>query len=393
MFYLIWALFFGAHLFGEEPLALYLTWSQDPTSTMSVHWVSEKEARQTVVEYRKLGQREWQKKWGQDRPFPQSRWIIHGVELEGLRPGSLYEYRVEGSRKIGKFSTMPSTLEEPLRFVLGGDLYHSKTLYSETCLQAASQDPQFAVLGGDLAYATSKYGLLGENATRWLDWLSIWCDTMVTPEGRTIPMVAIIGNHEVMGRYHMKPKNAPVFYALFPHLKNEGYRALDFGQYLSLFLLDSGHTHPIEGKQSSWLEKALRDRRNVLHRFAVYHVPAWPSVRRETKPIIQSVRNHWVPIFESGGVHWAFEHHDHAYKRTYPIKGGQVHPDGVVYFGDGAWGVYPRVPVIHEPRWYIAKLERQRHFFLVELKDDQRFIEAISGTGKIIDEYLQPVEE
>jgi hypothetical protein len=69
-------------------------------------------------------------------------------------------------------------------------------------------------------------------------------------------------------------------------------------------------------------------------------VPAYPSVRKDEGTTLE-IRQHWVPLFEKAGVSAAFEHHDHAYKRTHPLLGGKVQDapaKGVTYLGDGAWG-------------------------------------------------------
>lgn len=53
---------------------------------------------------------------------------------------------------------------------------------------------------------------------------------------------------------------------------------------------------------------------------AIYHVPAYPSARSFTGRTQSMIRKHWVPLFEKSTMNLAFENHDHAYKRTYPIK-------------------------------------------------------------------------
>ncbi|EPR65884.1 hypothetical protein ADICYQ_5029 [Cyclobacterium qasimii M12-11B] len=53
---------------------------------------------------------------------------------------------------------------------------------------------------------------------------------------------------------------------------------------------------------------------------AVYHVPAYPSARAFTGTTQTMIREHWVPLFEKSSIQLVFENHDHAYKRTYPIK-------------------------------------------------------------------------
>ena len=104
---------------------------------------------------------------------------------------------------------------------------------------------------------------------------------MVGRDGRLIPMVACIGNHEVDGGYGKPREKAPFFYALFDGLFPEtGFNTLDFGDYLSLVLLDTNHTTPIDGAQADWLEKTLKARVEHPNVLVVNHVPAYPSFRQ-----------------------------------------------------------------------------------------------------------------
>jgi hypothetical protein len=50
----------------------------------------------------------------------------------------------------------------------------------------------------------------------------------------------------------------------------QGNNVLDFGSYLSIILLDSQHTHPIEGAQTHWLFHTLEKRQHIPHKFALY---------------------------------------------------------------------------------------------------------------------------
>ena len=84
---------------------------------------------------------------------------------------------------------------------------------------------------------------------------------------------AAIGNHEVDGGCAKTRAKATFFYLLFERLFTEtGYATLDFGDYLSLILLDTGHTSPIDGDQASWLENTLMARQD--HVFVGNHVLA-----------------------------------------------------------------------------------------------------------------------
>ena len=56
-------------------------------------------------------------------------------------------------------------------------------------------------------------------------------------------------------------------------------------------------------------------------------------------------------------------------------------PQGVLYLGDGAWGVTPRKPA---KRWYLEKAAQTNCFWLVSLTQESSF-EAFDGDGKSID--------
>jgi acid phosphatase type 7 len=227
-------------------------------------------------------------------------------------------------------------------------------------------------------------------------------NSMITPEGRVIPVLAAIGNHEIAGSYHhridgysqdddTRARIAPFFFALFASPGQPGYGAIDFGDYMSVLLLDTDHANPIEGDQTAWLEETLRERRNVPHLFPLYPVPAYPSVRSFDGGTSARVREHWVPLFERYGVRVAFENHDHAYKRTVALRGREPHPDGIVFLGDGAWGVGVREigrdwPEGERPP-YLARGESVRHFILGEIEGTARRFVMVDEEGVVFDEY------
>lgn len=368
-----------------DPPAVYLTWQRDPTTTMTIQWHSNG-GRDDVVQYQQIDEGVWHTFRGSHHPMPHSDRMVHVAELTGLKPGTDYRFRFGENSVQFTFRTMPSNMSKPIRFVVGGDTMDDFDLfdewYEETCRLVAKQDPMFTVIGGDIAYANGEAKLVG----RWYRWLAGWKKYMVTSDGRLIPLVVAIGNHEVKGGFNQTPEEAPYFYSLFALPDKRSYRVLDFGRYLSLVVLDSGHTHAIDGEQTDWLRRTLADRQDVPHLFAVYHVPAYPSVQNFDNGVSAKIREHWVPLFEQFGVDGAFEHHGHVYKRTHRIRAGKVDPKGVLYLGDGAWGVMPRKP---RDRWYLAKTAPKRYFSLVTVGQSRSFL-AIDSEGQIIDQVTDP---
>jgi acid phosphatase type 7 len=99
------------------------------------------------------------------------------------------------------------------------------------------------------------------------------------------------------------------------------------------------------------------------------------------------VRKNWLPLFEQYNVKLAFENHDHAYKRTFPIRENRVDETGIVFIGDGAWGVNVR-EVQHVPgTWYLKNALEERHFILLTIQGKHQQVTVINENGKVIDSY------
>ncbi len=392
-------------VFAETaPKALFLTWQQHPESTITVCWVTPDRQESDAIAYCCQENGRWSVQSATTRKLPGNNpYFIHTGEITHLNPNSSYRFHIGQYEKTYRFHTLPATLQQPIKFVAGGDMYHDdlKTLHM-TNQQAARTAPDFALVGGDIAYASGLsrgFGsffnkLTGKSLSnpapqefdRWLEWLQAWSEDMVTPQGDLIPLLPVLGNHDTMGDFDQQPANAPFFYALFPMPGPQGYNVLDFGNYMTLVLLDSGHTHPICGQQTEWLDQTLRAREARPTKFALYHVPAYPSYRAYTYPFSTQVRQCWTPLFDRYHLTMAFENHDHDYKRTRPLRGGVVDPQGVLYVGDGAWGVKnPRQPRKDKNHWYVAKSAPARHFLLVEIGPEGRTLTAISSDGVVFD--------
>ena len=90
-------------------------------------------------------------------------------------------------------------------------------------------------------------------------------------------------------------------------------------------------------------------------------------------------------------MHLAFENHDHAYKRTKPILNGVSGvADGIVFAGDGAWGVELRTP--DATRTYLQGTQARHHAFLVTISDTGRTIEAVDKAGVVFDSFNQGID-
>ena len=373
--------------------ALYLTWQNDPTTTMTIQWLSDFKSESDEIKVRKQGDQEWVKVQGFHKALPYNApHFVHTVEATGLEPDRIYTFCLPNDTQEHLFRTMPADLSKPIQFATGGDAYHDTGDYfEEMTKKVASMNPRFVLLGGDIAYSVKGKRQHDEKFDRWLSVLQTWTKCMKATDGTIIPLIPAIGNHEVIGYYDQTPDKAKFFYALFACPGLDGYKQLLFGKYMSICILDSNHTHPIGGAQTTWLQEALRQAYCRTHRFAIYHVPAYPSVRYFRMKESCSIRRHWVPLFQRYSLHAAFENHEHAYKRTHPLIDDSEHPDGVVYFGDGSWGAKPRIPKNPRRTSYLAKTKCCRQFILVEISNENRSYKAITNEGEIVDTFTQKV--
>lgn len=382
-----------------DPLGLMLSWQRDPTTTMTVDWhVSEEEPFSPRMAFRPADGEVWTVVEGTTLDFPHTDRKIHRVELTDLSPDTSYAIRLADDGEPWTFRTLPATLSRPVRFAAGGDTRHLKFWMEQTNRAAMAHDPDFVMWGGDLAYADGR----ADRAPLWIEWFDAVKQTLIDEDRRVVPVVVGIGNHEVIGGYHtshfdyepvdaIRERMAPFFYSLFAFPGHPGYAALDVGDYLSLIVLDTDHSNPIDGPQKGWLAQALESRAGVPHVFPMYHVPGWPSHRDPEGGVSTRVREHWVPLFEEHGVRLAFENHDHTYKRTHPLRGGEVREGGVVYMGDGAWGVNTR-DGNHFDQWYIAQAQSVRHALLVTLETGRRHVRVVDVEGNTLDQLEQALE-
>jgi hypothetical protein len=390
---------------GVGPAAVFLTWSSDPTTTVTVDWHLLPGTDAPHVEIRGPGLKGWVSREGRAFPFPFSSRTVRRAELTGLQPDAIYEIRFgEGSRSY-RYRTMPARMTRSVRFAEGGDTRFAEDDFGRMNRVVAKYDLDFVVFGGDLSYANGD----PRNVRREEQWFETIARTLVTADGRLIPALVAIGNHEVFSArrldgapvnkdsllkaYGIADGDAPYYNALFAQPRNHRYGVVDFGNYLSIVLLNTGHTADVAGDQTVWLDSILAARASVPHVFPVYHVPAYPSVRKFEGATSQLVREHWVPLFERSGVRLVFEHHDHAYKRTVPLLRGQRDPNGIVYVGDGAWGTGPRqISRDQQGRpWYLDVAKSTRYGIIVTVDDERRHLTVVDGDGAVIDEYTASI--
>ena len=373
---------------AEEPITVYLSWVDDPTSTMVVQWMAPEGSGNVAIHYHASEESRWKEVKGESKVLIDCH--LYRIDLKELTADQDYVFKFEGGHREYRFRTMPKQLSRPVRFAVGGDIYYTSgtEMFQRMNRVIGFNRPDFVVLGGDLAYTTgTKHLLKGPTwaLRRWQSFLR-QLQGSLGEEGRLIPILPLVGNHDVH-----KPKNRTgkpeLFYEIFAFPENnKAYRSLRFGDYLSLVMLDTGHTWPVEGDQTEWLEKTLQEKSSSTYLLAAYHVAAYPSYYPLAGNTEEKIRKNWVPLFEKYHLPFAFEHHNHTFKRTHPLKEGKIDSTGVIYLGDGSWGVPTRHAKSPKKVWYLAKSASVNSCYLVTLTEKKCLIEAKNTHNETIDQ-------
>lgn len=364
------------------------------------------QAAPTFLEYRPVSGGRWRTADGVARRVPDTDRVVHTVEVTGLTPDTMYEFRTAATAlatyltwsgdptstmvvhwhtrqplspylvlgsPVRRFRTMPTTLDT-LRIAQIGDT-HGDPNAAAVFTALAARDPRFVLHPGDIANADG-----GSNPPD--TWYSFF-DTLqhaVDTSGCIIPIIPTIGNHEVLGggsgaqwagaEYGNKPDfdahtrgDAEWYYSFFPAFPGlTGYGLLDFGDYLSVWALDPGISTRWDEGQLDWLNATLAARQHVPHRLVNLHYGPWPAGRRVMANYYRDTQPVLCPILEDRGVRLVLTGHEHVLSRTVPITGGSYLAggadgtdleSGVVYVGAGPGGAAVRDGRNPHTKWWI----------------------------------------
>ena len=97
----------------------------------------------------------------------------------------------------------------------------------------------------------------------------------------------------------------------------EPQRVYSFEYGNALFVILDGNLAP--AAQTAWLDQKLSQTRSTW-KFVMFHQPAYSSGGNRDNVELRAA---WTPLFDKYHVDMVLQGHDHAYLRTYPLRGGQ----------------------------------------------------------------------
>ena len=309
----------------------------------------------------------------------------------GLEPGATYYFVCggpDGYTEELMFRTVPDDLDR-LRFIVNGDTRQGALDFPEgrdkiAALQA-QHDPYFMIHVGDFIERAFDAG-------EWKEYSRHLQEYFVDTQGHLIPMVPVIGNHEV-GRteapegnytvpetgfyeFEVSMEDARLYYQFLCMPEPKRWYTFDITEDLRFFGLNSEtYSNPAypETEQYDWFLGELATSTDVAWKMAAFHRPPFDEYGGRDKSV------NLMPLFKQFGVDVVASGHEHFYARTVPID-GTVH---VIPGGGGAplSQAYPK-------SWHASGPISQYSYSVFEVSSEAVHVVAFDVDDRLIDEFV-----
>ena len=367
----------------KTPDRIILTWSDDPATTQSVTWRTETSVTSALAEiapaddgplFVKTAAQVKATTAGFKTDLSLSH--VHSATFTGLKPNTLYVYRVGDGWNWSEWSHFRTagSKTDPLTFVYVGDAQNDIfSMWSRVIRMAYTVAPQtrFIVHAGDLINSANK-------DDEWGDWFRAagWIN-------QTIPSFPSPGNHEyargLKGRDltgHWRPtftlpENGPA------GLEESCYY-LDI-QGIRMISLNSNEK---QQEQVEWIDKVLADNPNEWA-ILTFHHPIFSAAKgRDNKDL----RELWQPIFDKHKVDLVLTGHDHTYARSNMRTGMNVRSTdaGTVYVVSVSG---PKMYNLERETWMARGAEDTQLFQVIRVEGQKLTYESRTARGILYDAF------
>lgn len=367
------------------PDRVVLTWASDPATSVAVTWRTDTSVGDAVVQIVEADASPGLEDGARTVTATSASHTSqngashnHSANIEGLRPNTLYAYRVGGGEVWSEWFHHRTADQGngPFTFLYFGDAQNDiRSLWSRTVRQAFTTVPEarFMVHAGDLVNLRN-----GNHDTEWGEWFSGlgWV-------AGTIPSIPATGNHE-----YEKGPDGDGYSRIGPHWNHqftlpqdapEGLEGtlyhIDY-QGVRFIVLNSLHALHWESAelQARWMEPLLENNPNRWT-VVVFHHPMYSTRQGRANP---PLREHWRPVFEKYDVDLVLQGHDHAYGRGRD-------PSGPVYVVSVSG---PKMYDLGEvSEWATRRAENTQLYQVIRVENDRLRYEAHTATGELYDAF------
>jgi 3',5'-cyclic AMP phosphodiesterase CpdA len=392
---------------STAPDHIALTWSGDPATTQTIQWRTDTTVTAGYVQYAVAPaapanglQAEATVKTLETELGKQN---IFAATLTGLASGVKYSYRVGDGLNwsgAGTFTTAVANTQS-FKFLIYGDSQAntqdgsvSYTDWQKTLPEAykANPDAKFMLSLGD----NVDWGSSGDEWDQWFAGARGIIDA--------IPMMSVVGNHEVINTKGYTTQLAYNTMFTFPQngpdtLKNQTY-SFNYGN-IHFVALDSQSSEEaiaadkpnpdVDRLQAAWLEQDLAANKlsgNTKWTIVLMHKPLYCNRGSKSN---EALKLAYQPIFDKYNVDVVLDAHDHSYSRTYPMYNDSPVSStakGTVYIEAGRIGV-KAFPESSARIWnaFFYDPQDQANYMTAEVSGMKLTFKCFKTDGTLIDCY------
>lgn len=379
--------------YPDKEIGAFVTWCNNPSTSVMLHYLIDGYSLVPIeCLIRPENTTEWQtiERYA-DKSIPRTDTAVKWYKADNLIPNTIYETKLKYHEKVHKFKTMPATHTRDIKVLITSDQMNDELVFKAEAPQGFQamhdNDIDCIILAGDGVHDQNDFH------NRWTLFWEEYFKASILNDGFMIPVITALGNHDgratpstLLWYTNGATKDSVMYhYNFFSNLTDEGYGTVDIGDYLSLVCLNSGHTAPVNGTQTTWLQSALQARQG-RHIFPFFHVAPYPGHYPFTDSIKTDIRTYWEPLFAQYGVKVGGVGHEHVSMVTKKVKQGTESADGITYVGQGfGMGCETRTGNL-STAWYIDYFsDTTRDFDVIEFKPDGSVgIKQIGFDGAIL---------
>ncbi|MEL6363275.1 MAG: metallophosphoesterase family protein [Pseudomonadota bacterium] len=325
---------------------------------------------------------------------------FHSVVFEGLKPDTIYAYRVKGAGDQWSewLQTRTAAEDGPVSFIYLGDAQNAVRSHWSRIIRAGFQDApkaDFILHAGDLV----------NNPSRDLEW-GEWFDATGFIHGM-IPAVPVAGNHEYQRLNMPEAEQSRLLTILWrPQFTLKEEPSLDddlqevvydmrYSDDLHIFVIST--QNPKIEQQAAWLDKKLAES-DARWKIVSMHHPIFSSGDGRDSP---DRRAALLPVINRHKVDLVLQGHDHTYARgvigqtperiSFGAKGGKIDTMFVnsvsgpkqYSFQEDGWDGYAEDGVA-----LLRKGENTQFYQIITVDGDELTYVARTATGALYDDFV-----
>ena len=376
-----------------EVYNLHQVITADSSRSRTIMWQASDDYEDPRVEYRETGEKTLVQVPALTQEFTDAKntSYVYTAELEKLKPGKSYDYRLAYGENRGLWHKLETPGENAFEALIFTDSQSASYAGWKNLVKTAQEkNPQaeLVLMLGDLVDN-------GEDPQQWHDWFSD-----ISPLGENIPIAPVLGNHETYTlKWKVRMPEAYLHFFVLPKVEPAKYQnqfySFDYGDvhFMVLNTVDNEMKQfqpDMQKDQMAWLRQdaaATKKKWKVVltHKdFLQYGFQSRPTPREEG---FSQEGKAYMPLMDELGIDVVLSGHLHTYRRRVRLREFKPDPQGTLYILCGLAGDvrYDRLWKRHKLDAYIAPQPDTDTYMTMKLIPGSITFNCYLADGKIID--------